>query len=214
MAKDAVLFRLAGGVADQFGQFLVHRGVAVLVPDAKGDAVLLQPRDRIAQRPQAAFFGGAIGGRIIRCAVPLHPIGEMFDQRWPGIGARPVCGPAGRGIDRQHVIAIDAQPGNAIAHGARGKGRRLRSGKARKAADRPLVVDDVHDDGRAIDAGEGAGAVKVALGRRSFAAPGRRDPGVPARCARHRPADRLGILGGQIAGDREESGIPRRIHDG
>src|SRR3546814_4539266 len=64
---------------------------------------------------------------------------------------------------------------------ARREGGRLGPGKARKRTDRPLIVDDVEDDGRAIDAREGAGRMEIALGGRSLAGPGRRDPRVALR---------------------------------
>ena len=198
MAQYAVLFRLARGVADHLGQLLVHRGVAFLVPDAQRDAMLFQPRDRISERPLAAFLGRAIGGRIVGRAVPFDAIGEMFDQGRAAIGAGAVCGPARGGIDGQHVIAIDAQPGNAIADRAGGKGGRLCPGKAGEAADRPLVVHHIHDDRGAIDAGEGAGRVEVALRGRALAAPGGSDAGIALGRARHRPAHSLGILGGEV----------------
>ena len=56
--------------------------------------------------------------------------------------------------------------------------------------------------------------MKIALGGRPFTAPYRSDPAVALAGAGHRPAHGLRILGGQIAGYREEIQFPRAVHDG
>jgi hypothetical protein len=61
----------------------------------------------------------------------LGAIGEMLDQRRPPPAPRAVAAQR-RGIDRQRVVAVDAQPRHAIADRARGEGGALRPGEARK----------------------------------------------------------------------------------
>src|SRR5690606_4768240 len=92
--------------------------------------MLAKPRDRIAERPRARFLRRAIGTRVVGGTVPLGAIGKMLDQSRAIIGPRPVRGPLGCGIYRERVIPIDAQAGDTIAHGTRGKGGPLSSGKA------------------------------------------------------------------------------------
>ena len=214
VAQDTVrLGRLLRG-ADFLGDFAVLRGVALLVPFAQCDQVILQPPDRIAQRPRRRLARRAILGGIVGGGVPLGAIGEMLDQRRALVGPRPLGGPLRGGINRQRVIAVDAQARNAIADRTRGKGRRLRACKTGEAGDRPLVVDDVHDDRRTVDGGEGTGRVEIALRRRTLAAPNRGNAGVALGGRGHRPANGLRILRRQIARDREETSLFRGIHDG
>ena len=78
--------------------------------------------------------------------MPLGAIGEMLDQRRPLVGAGALGRPFGGGVDRERIVAVDPEPGDAIADCARGKGRRLGAREPREAGDRPLVVDDVEDN--------------------------------------------------------------------
>src|SRR3546814_6665865 len=71
--------------------------------------MLPQARDRVAERPRRRFLRGTIGARVVRGAVTLGAIGEMLDQGRAVVGPRPVGRPLRRGIDRQRIIAIDAQ---------------------------------------------------------------------------------------------------------
>ena len=213
VAERAQLLQFLLGGADLLAELGLQRRVALLVPFAEPDQMLLQPRDRIAERPGLAGVLGPVGGRIVRGRMALGAIGEELDQGRAQIGARPVGRPAGRGIDGERVIAVHPEAGNAIADRARREGGEIAAGDAAEAGDRPLVVDDVEDHRRAIDAGEGDGVVEIALGGRAVADPAGGDPAVALDRARHRPADRLRILGAEIAGDREEALLPVRIHD-
>ncbi len=105
----------------------------------------------------------------------LGAVGEIFDQGRPAVGPRALGRPAGRGIDRERVIAVDTQAGDAIADRAAGEGRLLGPGDSRKARDRPLVVDDSEDHRRLVDCGESQRRMEVALGGRAVADPPHRD---------------------------------------
>src|SRR5690606_14739085 len=85
--------------------------------------------------------------------------------------------------------------------------------EAREARDRPLVVDDIEDNGRVVDRGEGERGMKVALRRRPFPHPRRSDAAVVLHGARHRKPGRLGKLRTQVAGNGEEVHGARRIED-
>ncbi|KIT99872.1 hypothetical protein QU38_02845, partial [Staphylococcus aureus] len=155
VAEDAVLFGFLLRRLDQFGELEVLRGVARLVPFADGDEMFLQPPDRVAERPGIGLARRTIGGGIVRRRMAFGAISEMLDQRRTLVGPRALGGPFRGGIDRQRVIAVDAQAGNAIADRARGEGGRLGPGETGEARDRPLVVDDVEDDRRLVDRREG-----------------------------------------------------------
>ena len=110
-------------------------------------------------------------------------------------------------IHGEEVVAVDAQRRDAAADAARGERRPLAAGDPLERRDRPLVVDDVEDHRRPIDGGERQRVVEVGLGRRAVADPRRRDARVALDRRRHRPADGLDELRGEVAGDREEPGV-------
>src|SRR3546814_19344970 len=89
--------------------------VPFLVPRARPDEVLGKPRDRIAERPAGGGVGRPIGRRVVAGRMALGTVGEMFDDRRPAIGTRPLRRPPGRGIDPQRIVAAPPQAGNAIA---------------------------------------------------------------------------------------------------
>ena len=213
VAEHAIGFGLAHGGAHFGIEFGIHRRLPLGIPHPECHQMAHQPVDRIAQRPLAALGGRAILARIVRSRMALGAIGEMFDQRRPGVAARAIGRPVHRSIDRQRIVAIDAQAGNAIADRARGKSRALGAGKARKARNRPLVVDQIEHHRRVVDRGKSQRRVEIALGARSFADKRARDAAVVFDRTRHRPAHRLRILRGQIARNRKQRLRARRIHD-
>jgi hypothetical protein len=71
-----------------------------------------------------------------------------------------------------------------------------------------LIVDDVEHHGRLVGRGEDKRRVKVPFRSRAVANPADRDLGVVLDRRGHGPADRLDVLGGQVAGDREEAMVP------
>ena len=82
-----------------------------------------------------------------------------------------------------------------------------------EAGDRPLVVDDVEDHRRAVDAAKVSAEWKSPSAVEPSPIQPIGDPGVALVAARHRPADRLRELRAEIAGDREEAVRLGRIHD-
>ena len=64
-----------------------------------------------------------------------------------------------------------------------------------------------------VNSAEGECVVEIALGRRAFANPGGGYPPVMLVSRSHRPANSLGELRAEIASEREEAGIARRIED-
>ena len=161
-----------------------------------------------------SLVAGAVAARIVAGRMRRHAIGEMLDQRRAVIGAGPLRRPAGHRVDGEEIVAVDADAGEAEADRARGEGRLLAAGDALARRDRPLVVDEVEDDRRVIDRGEGQGVMEVAFGRGALADPGGGDPAVALVGGRHRPADRLRKLRAEIAGERKEAGLARGVEDG
>src|SRR3546814_2532603 len=97
------------------------------------------PADWSAQGPSSRLARRAMLRRSVRGRGAFGAIGEMFDQSRAGIGPRALGRPRCRGIDRERIVAVDAQPGDAITDRARREGGRLGPGKARKRTDRPLI---------------------------------------------------------------------------
>src|SRR5205085_1870243 len=102
--------------------------------------MLLQPRDRITERPGREGVLRPIGGRIVRGRMALGAIGEELDQGRAEIETGAVGGPAGRGIDGERVVAVHPEAGDTIAYRARREGGEVPAGDAAEARDRPLVV--------------------------------------------------------------------------
>ena len=64
-------------------------------------------------------------------------IGEQLDQRRAAIGARALGRPFRRRVDREQVVAVDAQAGDAVADRALREGRALAAGDARRSSRSP-----------------------------------------------------------------------------
>ncbi|VFT06270.1 Uncharacterised protein [Pseudomonas aeruginosa] len=187
--------------------------VLFLRPDAEADHVPLQAGDRVAQREVGPVVGGAVLGRVVRSRVRAGAVGDPFDQARPEVAPGALGGPLGGGVDRQEVIAVDPQRSDPAAHATVGEGGAFAAGDGLEGGDRPLVVDHVEDYRRAVDMGEGEGGVEVRLGGGAVADPGRGDARVALDRRGHAPADRLDELGGEVAGDGEETGLLARVHD-
>ena len=80
-------------------------------------------------------------------------VGDRLDEARPLARPRPLDGLTGRRVDREHVCAIHAHAGNAVADRlvGEGLGGRLRRERRR---DRPLVVVAEEDEGRPHHGGE------------------------------------------------------------
>ena len=174
--------------------------------------MLLQARDRVAERVVLGVVAGAVARRIVGGRVRAGAVRDPLDQRRPEVAARALGGPGARRVDGEEVVAVDAQRGDAAADAARREGRRLAAGERLEGRDRPLVVDDVEDHRRAVDVGERQRGVEVGLGGGAVADPRRRDLGVALDRRRHRPADRLDVLRREVARDGEEAGPLVRVH--
>ncbi|MCY1173563.1 hypothetical protein D9M73_137280 [compost metagenome] len=117
------------------------------------------------------------------------------------------------GEDGEEVVAVDPQRGDAAAHATAGEGGGFTARDGLEGGDRPLVVDHVEDHRRAVHVGERQGGVEVRLGGGAVADPRRSDFGVALDRRGHAPAHALDELGGEVAGDGEETGLLDRVHD-
>ncbi len=108
-------------------EFLAERAVARLRPLAERDQVLLEPLDRIAERPALRLVLWPVARRIVAGGMRCRAIGHQFDQRAATAGARAIRGPARRRVDGEEIIAVDAQ-----ARACRRPGRAPRRSSARR----------------------------------------------------------------------------------
>src|SRR5690606_6878516 len=152
-----------------------------------------------------------IGGRVVGGGVRADAVGHMLDEGGAKIAARALGRPFGDRVDRQIIVAVDAKCGNAETKPPRGERARTAPRYALEGGDRPLVVDDIEDDRGAVGRSEDKGRMEIALGGRAIAHPADGYLRVVADSRGHRPADRLDILGGEIAGYREEAVLLRGI---
>jgi hypothetical protein len=101
------------------------RLVALLVPLAERDQMLLQPLDGVAERPRLAGAFRTIRGRIVRGGMALDTIGEELDQGRTEIRASAVGGPTRDRVDGERVVSVDAQRRDAVAQPLRREGGQL-----------------------------------------------------------------------------------------
>ncbi|MNG95734.1 hypothetical protein D3C79_547770 [compost metagenome] len=140
-------------------------------------------------------------------------VGDPLDQARAQTATSAFGSPARGGIDRDEVVAVDAQRGNPAAHATAGEGGGFTARDGLEGGDRPLVVDHVEDHRRAVDVGEGQRGVEVGFGGSAVTDPGRGDLGIALDRRGHGPADRLHELGRQVAADGEEACFAHRVHD-
>ena len=134
---------------------LLRARVLVVRPGAQADQVLLQPRDRVAEREMRPVVGRPVARRVVGGGMRAGAVGHPFDQRRPQVAPRAFGRPARGREHGQEVVAVHAQRRDACAHAARGEGGAFAAGDGLEGGDRPLVVDHVQDHRRAVDMGEG-----------------------------------------------------------
>src|SRR6185437_16761684 len=99
-------------------------------------------------------------------------------QRGSKIAAGPLAGPFRHSMDRKIIITIDAQRGDAKAETTRREGTGAAARDALEGRDRPLIIDDVEHDRRAVGRGEYQRSMEIGFGGRALADPADRDLGV------------------------------------
>ena len=207
-------FRLLPAGAHVRVEFLLELGVALLRPLAERDQMRLEARDRVPERPGTPLFLRPVTGGIVAGGVRGRPVGHVLDERRTPALPGTLCGPLGDRVDGEEIVAIDADAGNAVARSGLRESALLAAGKALERGDGPLVVDEVQDHRRAVHLRESHRVVEIRLGARALPDPARGDAVLALDGRRHGPADRLRILGGQVAGDREDVAARPVVHDG
>src|SRR5690606_21654133 len=150
---------------------LLELAVPLLGPCAAQDQVVLQADHRIAERPGVGLGLRTIGGRIVRRGMRADAIRDVLDQGRAEIRAGAVDRPFRDRVDGEIVVAVDAQRRDAEAESARGEGARAAARDALESGDRPLVVDDVQHDRRAVRRREDERGVEVGFGGGAVADP-------------------------------------------
>src|SRR5215472_7753115 len=135
------------------------------------------------------------------------PIGEELNQSRSEIGPGTIGRPLRHRVHGREVIAVDPQSRDAIGDGVRSKRRLLAAGNSLERRNRPLIVYDIEDDRRAVNAGKGERVMEVAFGGRAVTDPGGSDTGISLVGGGHSPADRLAVLSAEIARDGKETGF-------
>ncbi len=193
---------------DHFGfQFGTDGDVFLFGPLTDFHQMLLETRNRVAQREVAPVVGRTVFGRIIRSRVRAGAVGDPFDHGRAEVAAGAFGGPGRGGVDRDEIVAIDPQGGNAATDATTGERGGFTTGNRLERGDRPLVVDHVEDHWRTVNVGEGEGGVEVGFSGSAVADPGRGDFGVALDRRGHAPAHGLHELGGEVAGNGEEAEV-------
>ncbi len=187
--------------------------VALLAPLAACNQVILQPFDRVTQRPVRVVLFGTITRWIVAGGMRGGAIGHELDECRAAAGTGALRGPLRYRVHREKVVAVDADSRDAVTRAARRERALFAARGSLESGNGPLVVDDVHDDRRLVDGGEQQSVVEIGLGARALADPGARDVIFVADRGRHRPAHGLRKLRCQVAGDRENAPRVPVIHD-
>ena len=154
------LAALAQVVAELVG-LLLDRGEELVVGQAVALEVDLDAGDRVLELPVLDVVGEPVAGRVVGGGVGTHPVRVGLDER----RALAVPGALERGlrdgVRREHVVAVDADAGEAEAERAlveRDPGLALD-----RLRDRPLVVLAEEHDRGVVRRGEDERLVDVAL---------------------------------------------------
>src|ERR1700722_5883608 len=162
-----------------------------LRPLAEPDQMLFEPHDGITERPVLMVIFGPIARRIVAGGMCGRTIGHQFDQGGAGAGARPLGCPLRYRIDREKVVAVDANARDTVARAARRERALLAARVALKSRYRPLIVHHVQNDRRRMDRGKQKSVMENRLGASALPKPTRREMIFALDRRRHRPADGL-----------------------
>src|SRR5207253_1917130 len=100
--------------SNDFGfEFGADSGVFFFRPLTDFHQVLLEARNRVAQREVAPVVGRTVFGRIIGRRVRAGAVGDPFDHGRAKVAAGAFGGPGRGGVDRDEIVAIDPQGGDA-----------------------------------------------------------------------------------------------------
>src|SRR5271156_4441539 len=96
-------------------EFRRQRLVARFRPLPEPDQVLLEPQNGIAQRPVLMIVLGSIARGVVAGGMRGAAIGDQLNQRGAGAGTSPFGRPLRDGMNREKVVAVDANARNAVA---------------------------------------------------------------------------------------------------
>src|SRR3954471_22079824 len=162
--------RLGGGDSGthELGRLVLDRGVELVSEDAEAAQVALVAADALVSLLFLDALEIDVGAGIVCRSVRRRAVGDSLDERRPAATPRTLDRLARRLEDREHVAAVDADPGHAVADSLVDERRRARlRGDGRR--DRPLVVVTEEDERRLHHAREVRALVEGALARRAVA---------------------------------------------
>src|SRR2546423_4342439 len=156
----------------------------------------------------------AAAPRSARNSSRWRTIRHVLDQGRAAALARALRGPLCHRVHRQEIVAVDANPRYAVTGAALREGLVLTTCEALEGGDGPLVVDQVENHRRLVHGGEVHRVGEARLRARALADPAGGNAVFALDGCGHRPADRLGKLRGEVAGDGEDVAAPPVVHDG
>src|SRR6185437_7152004 len=101
--------------------------------------------------------------RIVAGRVRAGPVGDVLDQCRPAALAGALRRPPRRAVHGKKIVAVDTHPWNTVSGSVLREGTQLTAGETLERRDRPLIVDDVENDRRLVQRGEGHAVVEVRL---------------------------------------------------
>ena len=137
-------------------------------------------------------------------------VGDALDEGRPVAGPCPLDRLAAGRVDRQHVVAVDLQAGEAVGERLLGDGARVGL-LLERDRDRPLVVLDQEHQRHVPDAGEVHRLVEIALGRGPVAAVGHHHRVVAAVLGGVGEARPRGAAGSHRDADRQVALVGRGL---
>src|SRR5579862_5236820 len=143
LCQGSVAGRMPPTGGDLLLQLLFECCMPLFGPFTQRYEMLLQPDDGIPKRPCFPLFLRPVPRRIVARGMSGRPVSNQLDEGRSTALARALGGPLCNCINRQEVVAIDPDTGDAVTRTALGERLELSASKPLEGGDRPLVVDHV-----------------------------------------------------------------------
>ena len=200
-------FDRGDGRGDLRVQLFFQSRVGRVVEQAAVDEVAAEARLRVALHPELDLVLRSVARGIVARGVRADAVGEGLDVRRAAARAGPRDGVRDGVVEREDVVAVDADRRDAVGAALDREGGRGRL-PARRHADRPVVVLADDHAGHAVHARERHRGVEVGLARRAVADEAEGDDLVALELGGPRGADGLRELRAEAARPRDLVHLP------